>query len=224
MHHGYVKFYRSLKDSSFYLDSEYVHLWVHLLLSVNHAEKRLKLEKSDKFLTILPGQILTSRKSLTEQTGIHRSKVERILKAFESEQQIEQQTFSKYRVISITKWAEYQCSEHENEQEMGTKRAADEQQMSTNKNEKKEKKEPSALEKEIQGFFDDLWEVYPRKIGKEDARRHYLKTVKTYEDTNRINAAMGAYLAEVKDRDPKYIKHGSAWFNKWQDWEITDAE
>lgn len=220
MHHGYVKFYRSLKDSSFYLDSEYVHLWVHLLLSVNHAEKRLKIEKSDKFLTIMPGQILTSRKTLTEQTGIHRSKVERILKAFESEQQIEQQTFSKYRVISITKWAEYQCSEHENEQEMGTKRAADEQQMSTNKKGKKEKKENP----EVVSFFKDLWAAYPRKIGKPAALKHYLRTVKTDEDADRINEALGAYLKAVQGTDIKYIKHGSSWFNSWQDWENADAE
>lgn len=83
----------------------------------------------------------------------------------------------------------------------------------------KEKRHMSAFEIERRDFFEELWKVYPRKIGKEDALRHYLKSVKTDHDIDRINIALSIYLEEVKDTDQKYIKHGSAWFNKWQDWE-----
>jgi hypothetical protein len=62
--------------------------------------------------------------------------------------------------------------------------------------------------------------VYPRKIGKPDALKHYLKTVKTDEDMDRINEALGEYLKSVEGTDSKYIKHGSSWFNSWQNWEV----
>lgn len=135
---GYIKMHRAVRKSAFYKDSEYVHLWVHLLLSANHSVNRVKLKNSDKFVDLFPGQLLTSRDALAEQTAISASKVQRVLAAFESEQQIEQQTFTKYRVISIVNWGKYQQSEQQNEQQMNSKRTADEQQMNTNKNVKKE--------------------------------------------------------------------------------------
>lgn len=108
-------------------------------MSANWHEKRLKLKNSDRFIDIMPGQILTSRVTLSKETGIHRSKLERILKAFENEQQIEQQTFTKYRVITILNWIDYQSSEQQNEQQTSNKRATNEQQMSTKKKVKKDK-------------------------------------------------------------------------------------
>ena len=76
----------------------------------------------------------------------------------------------------------------------------------------------------IISFFDDLWDLYPRKIGRPDALRHYLKTVKTEQDMRRIDLALGYYLDETKNAEMKFIKHGSAWFNSWQNWEVTDAD
>lgn len=78
----------------------------------------------------------------------------------------------------------------------------------------------------IPEFFEALWNVYPRKIGKPDAERHYLKTVKTAEDMAQINKAMGRYLLEVENTEKQFIKHGSAWFCQWRNWtpEATDGE
>lgn len=156
MYEGHVKLFRKIIKSSFYQDSQYVHLWVHLLLSVNWTDKRLKINGSDRFIDLKPGQVLTSRDSLSKATGINSSKIERILKAFESEQQIEQQTYSKYRVISISNWVNYQSSEQQNEQQMNSKRTADE-----HKQEGKERKEvkPSPRKKPSgdHATFIDWW-------------------------------------------------------------------
>lgn len=76
--------------------------------------------RGDSAVEILPGQVLTSRKKLALKTGLSESKIERILKAFSTGQMIEQQTKSKYRVISILKWQEYQISEQESEQHLDT--------------------------------------------------------------------------------------------------------
>ena len=71
-------------------------------------------------------------------------------------------------------------------------------------------------------FFEELWEVYPKKDGKKAALRHYLASVKTDADLERINAALGSYLIHVKETDPKFIKNGSTWFHNWEDWEPTN--
>ena len=145
---GYIYLSRKLMSYPFYRDSEYVHLWVHLLMSASYTERRIKIDNSDKFITLLPGQLWTSRPRLAEQTGIEQSKVERILKAFQNEQLIEQQASNKYRIISVNDYARAAKGELENEQQMNSKRTAKEQQMNTynkvkkGKAGKKEEKEP----------------------------------------------------------------------------------
>lgn len=59
------------------------------------------------------GSILTGRKSLAKTTKINEYKIERLLKLFESCNQIAQQTFTRYRLISITNWDKYQESAHQ---------------------------------------------------------------------------------------------------------------
>jgi len=148
MREGHVKLFRKFRKSAFYSDSQYVHLWVHLLMSVNWIEKRLKLHNSHKYIDLHPGQVLTSRDVLSKETGINTSKVERILKSLENEQQIEQQTFSKYRVISIVNWDIYQTTEQQIEQQVNSRRTASEQQVNTKKN-LKEVKELKEITKDL---------------------------------------------------------------------------
>ena len=116
---------RSVMESAFYKDPEYVFLWLHLHLSANHTAKNEKVDKSHTIVHILPGQLLTNRSKLAEQTGIESSKVQRILATLESEQQIEQQTFTKYRVITVTNWGAAQTSEQQNEQQTNSNRTAE---------------------------------------------------------------------------------------------------
>lgn len=130
---GFVLLYRSLSEKGYYRDSEYVHLWIHILLKANHKGKEWMYKGS--IFKVEPGQFITSRKRLSLDTGINESKIERILKCFESEQQIEQQNMSVSRLISITNYAEYQ----KREQRVNNKRTASEQRVNTNNNVKNEK-------------------------------------------------------------------------------------
>lgn len=130
MNQGWIKIHRSIEDKGYYRDSEYIHLWVHLLLKVNHEEKEFLF--NGKIIKIKRGQCVTGRKKLSQETGISESKIERILKLFESEQQIEQQTNNRNRIITIKNYNEYQ----KNEQPVNNKRTASEQPVNTNKNDK----------------------------------------------------------------------------------------
>jgi hypothetical protein len=137
LNNGFIKLFRCIEDSFFWNDSQAVHLWIQLLLSANHRDKEMLL--SGEKVIIKSGHFVCSRNTLSLKTGINESKVHRILKVFESEQMIEQQMNSKFRMISISNWNKYQGSEQVNEQQMNSRRTADEQQMNTNNNDKNEK-------------------------------------------------------------------------------------
>ena len=69
--------------------------------------------------------------------------------------------------------------------------------------------------------FDELWKLYPRKIGKPQALKAYQKARKngaTFED---VLQGIQAYCRQIEalKTDTAYIKHGSTWFNNegWKD-------
>lgn len=126
---GWIKLHRALADHWLSSNPDSLSVWVHLLLQANHTEVKRQINGS--VLAIQAGQIITSRKSLSEKTGVQESKVERVLKRLETEQQISQRGLSKFRVISILNWDLYQQNEQQNEQQMNSRRTADEQQMNT---------------------------------------------------------------------------------------------
>lgn len=89
-------------------------------------------------ITLSPGQLLTGRKSISSKLKVSESKVQRILKTFEIEQQIEQQTTPRNRLISVLNWNQYQKNEQLFEQQLNNKRTTTEQQLNTNNKVNKE--------------------------------------------------------------------------------------
>lgn len=117
---GWIKLHRKLLDNPIVCkDSDHLAVWIYLLLNATHVNYDVLFE--GKRITLQPGQLITGRKSIAEKLNIGESKVQRILKTFESEQQIEQQTTSRNRLISIVRWDEYQRSEQQNEQRANNK-------------------------------------------------------------------------------------------------------
>lgn len=114
---GWIKIHRKIKDKGYYNKSEYIHLWVHLLLEANREDKEFLW--NGKIQKIKSGQLLTGLNEISKKTGICRSTVDRILKLFESETQIEQQITTKFRLITIKNWSEYQKVETQNETQVG---------------------------------------------------------------------------------------------------------
>ena len=68
--------------------------------------------------------------------------------------------------------------------------------------------------------FESLWVKYPRKIGKDDALRHFKSQIKKDEDYAKIIKALDNFILSDQGRgDIKFIPHGSRWFNKiWKDY------
>lgn len=129
---GWVSVYRKIQDKSWYRDSEYVHVWLHLILNANHSNKKVWVNGQE--VELKRGQLLTSRKAISDKTGVTQSKIYRILNRYESEHQIEQQKTNKYTIITIVNYDSYQNCEQQIEQKMNNKWITNEQQMNTNNN------------------------------------------------------------------------------------------
>lgn len=127
---GYIKLYRSILDNPVvFKDSDYFAVWCYLLLMATHngcdvmfGGERIHLE---------PGQLTTGRNVIAEKTKVNASKVQRILKKFESEHQIEQRTDRQCRLVSIVNWSKYQQSEQRNEQRVNNDWTTSEQRLNT---------------------------------------------------------------------------------------------
>lgn len=233
---GYIKVYRSMLDNPVVCkDSEYFAVWCYLLLNATHKEQSV-LFKGEKII-LKPGQLITGRIKIAEHFKISESKVQRILKSFESEQQIEQQISNKNRLITILKWNSYQCGEQQTEQQVNNNRTTteqqannnwttDEQQLNTNKNDKNDKNDKNvknekngrsivhntSLKAEADALFDRLWPLFPNKKGKGQvssaAKQRLLKV--GFEQMAR---AIDRYISELeKDSEWRRSQNGSTFF------------
>jgi hypothetical protein len=150
MNNGWIKLFRAIKDKGFYKKSAYVHLWIHLLLKASHAPKEYFL--NGETIKLKQGQFVTGRKALARETGINESSVQRILKVFEIEHQIEQVTNRQNRLISIVNWEKFQVSEQQFEHLVNNERTTSEQRMNTIKNEEKGKNVKSKSNYQNNGY------------------------------------------------------------------------
>jgi hypothetical protein len=158
---GWIKLHRRIIEKGYYKSSKHFHLWVHLLLKANH--KRNEFMWNNNLIVVKEGQFITGRKRLSEETGIDESSVERILKMLENEQQIEQQKTTKYRLITIVNWSDYQQNEQQIEQQTNNKRTTSEQQVNTNKNDKNDKNDKKeTLPPDFQETLD-VWNNFASK-------------------------------------------------------------
>lgn len=85
-------------------------------------------------------------------------------------------------------------------------------------NEKENKKRKS--ESELESDFEELWKLYPRKVGKKDAFKYYKAAIKNGTTNEQIRQGIENYNAWLKAKnETEFIKHGSTFFSKesWND-------
>ncbi len=175
---GYIAIHRQIVDSSFYKDSQAVHLWLHLIMKANHKDKCFMMNGAE--ITVKRGQLITGRKALSVGTGIQESKIQRLLKAFEKCHMIEQQTNNRNRLITVLSYDSFQAGE----QQMNNKRTTDEQQVNTNNNVNNDKNENNTIKSakadpipytEILNIYNDTVKVLPKALKLNDKRKRSIK-------------------------------------------------
>ena len=127
---GYLKLHRQIVDNPVvYKDAEYLAIWIDLLIHAQFHECEAVF--GGEKITLKPGQLITGRKKIAKRLGVSESKVQRVLKCYESEHQIEQRTDHQCRLITIVSWDKYQFVEQGDEQRLNNERTTSEQRVNT---------------------------------------------------------------------------------------------
>ena len=135
---GWIKLHRKLLENPIVMiDGDHLAVWVYLLLNATHEDYPAMF--AGKKIILKPGQLITGRKKIAKELMINESKVRRILERLESDQQIDQKTSNKNRLITLVNWDKYQLSDQQNDQQTTNKRPTNDQQVTTNKNNKNNK-------------------------------------------------------------------------------------
>jgi len=196
---GYIKLHRkTLENPVVCKDSDHLAIWIYLLLNATH--KGYDTTFKGKRITLHPGQLITGRKSIASALLINEYKVQRILKTFETEHQIAQQTTPQNRLISVLNWSTYQSNAQPIEQQMhnGCTTDAHKQECKNDKNE---------INTICADQFESFWTVYPKKRDKKSAEKCWAARIKEGHSPADLISAASAYSVECKGKDPQFIKY-----------------
>jgi len=113
---GWVKIHRKMLDWEWHGDPNVVALFVYLLLTVNHEQGRWQ------GLEVNPGQVITSLPDLAKKVGLTIRQTRIALDKLKMTGEVTDKTTNKYRVITISKWREYQSDDRQNGRQTADKR------------------------------------------------------------------------------------------------------
>ena len=123
---GYIKLDRRIMRWGWYDDNNTKALWLHLLLSAYWDEREYHGE------TIHPGQFPTTYAKLSEQLGMTEKQIRNSLGKLKKTEEVSTERRSKYNIITIVKWADYQGERADKGQSKGNQRAIKGQSLSIN--------------------------------------------------------------------------------------------
>ncbi|RXS54134.1 replication protein, partial [Lacticaseibacillus casei] len=140
---GWIKVYRKIRQSFVWTDANQLKLWLLILMKANHAPSKFLFNGQE--VSVTSGELVTGAHALAFEMndGVRRDnqvswrQVWRWVKKFENSGMLTIKSNTKYSVISISKWCDYQ----DNDNQVSIKRQSIVNQVSTNKKEEKEKKE-----------------------------------------------------------------------------------
>lgn len=75
-------------------------------------------------------------------------------------------------------------------------------------------KQHKPTKKELDERFESLWALYPRKVGKQKARKYYERAVKNGTSDEIIKKGIESYNKEIRVQGTQtnFIQHGATWF------------
>ena len=111
MQTGWIKLHRRILEWEWYGNMNCFRLFVHLLLKANISDR--KFEGKD----IKRGQLVTSTKKLSAETGLSEQSVKTAIKHLKSTNDITTLATSKYTVVTVVNYEVYQCYDEVTNQE-----------------------------------------------------------------------------------------------------------
>lgn len=143
---GWIKLHRQIVDWEWYTDHNTFRVFIHLLLTANHKDKKYR------GIELKAGSIVTSRDILAIATGLSVRQVRTALDKLKTTNELTIKTSSQGTIIEIVNYSKYQVETNE----MTNERPTSDQQTTTNKNDNKERNTKySFLASLIENGFDE---------------------------------------------------------------------
>jgi hypothetical protein len=210
MHRGYIKYWRKIRDWSWYKDSKTKSLFLHLVAEANHKPYVFLGHKIDR------GQIAVGRHQLRIDTGISEQSIRTSLRRLKSTSDITTKSTSNFSIISIVNYEQYQGnSTSGSTSNLTINQPASNQLLTTIEECKNDKKEAYTQP------FEVFWGNYPSRNGKKLTKQDSFKKFKelSTEDALLVITAAKNYASSSGAKDG-YAKDAVRFFKNdfWREW------
>ena len=232
---GWIKIHRALLDHWCATEPEALAVWVRLLCEANFEDKKANVY--GQLVEVKRGQVVYGRKEFSKRSGVTEMKLRRIMSMLESDGMIIQHKSSKFTLVSITYYDEYQDAN----QQTTSKQPANNQQTTTPKEVKNlrsketdstspdgDQKQQSkrALYVEMATRFMELLPNMPPVDLKANATQRVTKAANFYKKNGFNPQRWDAYLHAISEcewmmRD-RVDSDGKVWKRKGFDFIITE--
>ncbi len=202
---GWIKLHRKLLENAIFYKADYYQVWSYILLKVNFEDNQFIWNNEKKLVE--KGSGIFSQKKMAEVFGFDISKISRILKFLENENQIQIKTTNKFTEIKVLNWIEYQeIVENGNQKQTKNKPKTNPAQII--KKDKKEEKEENDKKESFSPVGDppeennpELKKLYPEMISVYDS---FIKKI-TGGAGAKINGMEGQAMKQIIE----YLKRAS---------------
>ncbi len=106
---GWIKLHRLLLEKEIFQDAHTLQVFVYCLLKA--AYKEMNVRVGNQVIELQPGQLLYGRKSVSQKLSIGEGKLRGIVDYLERSGSIEIEGHSKYSIVTIVNWEQYQKGE-----------------------------------------------------------------------------------------------------------------
>lgn len=226
MNRGYLKLWRKFQDHPFWKEKRIyskAEAWIDLLWEAQHSNDPIKVIIKMKVLICHRGQSLKSMETWARRWNWSKSKVKRFFDLLCELNQVELKNETVTTRITILNYSDYNEMRNANETDMKRNRNAIETQSNTDKNVNNvnnvnNDKENTPLEDK---FFDLFWLNYPKKVGKEAARKAWKKIRRPAEVIEKIKNKLPEQMDSIQwnKENGQYIPNPATYLNqgRWED-------
>lgn len=130
---GRVKFHRKITERERYSDANTFRVFFHLITIANHKDWKRQ------WIEVKRWQTITGRIELAKQLNLSEMQIRTSLDKLERTGEISKKVTSRYSIITVVKYCDYNDYDLEDNQQITNKQPTDNQQLTTNKNDKKKK-------------------------------------------------------------------------------------
>lgn len=216
---GWVKLHRKLLEWERYQDAHMVHLLVHLLLTASHEDKEYK------GLTIKRGQVVTSKKELSEALNMSETSVMRRLRRLEVDHFVDLKVDQHGTTITICNYDSYQGKQKTS----GPLRGPKGEQAYNNRNNKKGRRSdedntsslsPSSPPPRVREVFSEFSEVennrYRVELANDGDFIQYAKD-SLHINERTVLTLLGIFASEVNEKKKPHTS-ASDYRQHFYDW------